>query len=429
VNFAEAEAYLFSLGNEVETMKLGLDNITALLAALSDPQNRYKKVQVAGTNGKGSVCAFLDSICLQAGIKAGLYTSPHLISITERIKIGGTEIADDDFARLATRVRETAVRLSKEGRLRYLPTFFEQITAIALLAFEENDVEIAILETGLGGRFDATTAARAEIAAITRIDLDHQEYLGNTIEEIAAEKAAIISKDTETVVIGAQTRGVMRFLRKYCNDLGIEPINDEYAPWLVVPDTGSTVKICTSLLMFPNVTLGLKGRHQIENAQTAVQIAKALQEDFDVQEEDVVKGLQRARHPGRLETHGRFLFDGAHNPGGATALRQYLDEFVTPPVTMIFGAMAGKDVAEIARVLWPAADNLILTKPENSRAMSAEQLFHFVPNGIDESKIHLTGTVEEALRTAEEVSQPGSTILVTGSLYLVGEARRILVRG
>jgi dihydrofolate synthase/folylpolyglutamate synthase len=181
--------------------------------------------------------------------------------------------------------------------------------------------------------------------------------------------------------------------------------------------------------MFPNVTLGLKGRHQIENAQTAIQIAKALQEDFDIEEEDVFKGLQRARHPGRLETHGQFLFDGAHNPGGATALRQYLDEFVTPPVSMIFGAMAGKDVAEIARVLWPAADNLILTKPENSRAMSAEQLFHFVPKGIDESKIHLTGTVEESLRAAEEVSQPGSTILVTGSLYLVGEARRILVRG
>ena len=429
MNFAEAEAYLYSLGNEVETMKLGLENISALLADLGHPQKNYKKVQVAGTNGKGSVCAFLNSICLQAGIRTGLHTSPHLVSITERIKIDGNDIAEEEFAWSATAVRETAERLTASGTLGYLPTFFEQVTAIALLAFANHEVGLAILETGLGGRFDATTAASAEIAAITRIDLDHQEYLGDTIEEIAAEKAAIISNHTESVVIGAQTSGVMRFLRKYCKDLGIEPINDEYAPWVVLPDTGSTVKVCTSLLMFPNVILGLKGRHQIENAQTAIQIAKVLQEDFDIAEEDVFKGLQHARHPGRLETHGRFLFDGAHNPGGAIALRQYLDEFVTPPFTMIFGAMAGKDVAEIARFLWPAPDNLIMTKPENSRAMNAEQLIQFVPQGIDQSKIHLTSSVGEALRVAETVSRPESTILITGSLYLVGEVRRILMPG
>ncbi|HLA96691.1 MAG TPA: hypothetical protein VK612_13295, partial [Pyrinomonadaceae bacterium] len=157
MNFSDSEAYLLSLGNEVEAMKLGLDNIRTLFAALGDPQNSYKKVQVAGTNGKGSVCAFLNSICLQAGIRTGLYTSPHLISITERIRIDGVDIGEGEFARIATRVRETSERLVADGTLETVPTYFEQVTAIALFAFAEAKIELAILETGLGGRFDATT--------------------------------------------------------------------------------------------------------------------------------------------------------------------------------------------------------------------------------------------------------------------------------
>src|SRR5215203_1369221 len=407
-------------------MKLGLENITILLAALGNPHNNYKKVQIAGTNGKGSVCAFLDSICLQAGIKTGLYTSPHLISITERIKIDGTEIEEDNFAKLATLVRVTAERLLPGGQLKYLPTFFEQITAIALLAFAEHEVKLAILETGLGGRFDATTAAEAEIAAITRIDLDHQEYLGDTIEEIAAEKAAIITRETEAVVIGAQTQPVMRILRKRCADFGIEPLNDEYMPWGVLSGDNGTVKVITTLLIASGITLGLRGKHQIENAQTAIQLAKALSYDFEIEEEDVFKGLEKARHAGRLEYIGRFLLDGAHNPGGAIALRAFLDEFVAGPITMIFGSMKDKAVREIGEILFPKAEKLILTRPANSRAMSAEQLIEFVPQPIDPSKMHLTGSVKEALQVAEEVSQLGSTILITGSLYLVGESRRLL---
>src|SRR5688572_14082294 len=203
-------------------MKLGLENITTLLAALENPHNNYKKVQVAGTNGKGSVCAFLDSICREADIKTGLYTSPHLISITERVKIEGVDIAQDEFARLATLVRDTSESLVHEAKLERIPTFFEQVTAIALLVFAEHRVELAILETGLGGRYDAVTAANAEIAAITRIDLDHQEYLGETIEEIAAEKAAIIHAGSR-VVIGEQDPEVMDVIRNRCRDLGVEP--------------------------------------------------------------------------------------------------------------------------------------------------------------------------------------------------------------
>src|SRR5687768_12144505 len=166
MNFSESVEYLYSLGNEVAAMKLGLENIRRLLDALENPHRKYKKVQVAGTNGKGSVCAFLDAICLKAGIKTGLYTSPHLISITERIKIGGVDIAEDEFARLAGGIRELSETLLARGELEYRPTFFEQMTAIALTAFADAGVELAILETGLGGRLDATTAAEADIAAI-----------------------------------------------------------------------------------------------------------------------------------------------------------------------------------------------------------------------------------------------------------------------
>src|SRR5215204_205962 len=170
MNFQESAEYLLSLGNEVSTMKLGLENIRKLLAALGDRQNNYLKVQVAGTNGKGSVCAFLNSICLEAGIRDGKYTSPHLVSITERVQINGVDISENDFAKYATQVRETSERLVKSGKLESVPTFFEQVTAIALIAFADAGVELAILETGLGGKLDATTAANAQIAAITRID-------------------------------------------------------------------------------------------------------------------------------------------------------------------------------------------------------------------------------------------------------------------
>jgi dihydrofolate synthase/folylpolyglutamate synthase len=175
MNFKDAESYLLSLGNEISTLKLGLGNIQTLLRALDDPQNNYRKVQVAGTNGKGSVCAFLEAMCVSAGIKTGLYTSPHLVSITERIRIDGRDISQDDFALRATHIRYVCESLLKEGGLESRPTYFEQVTATALDHFAKAGVEIAILETGLGGRFDATTAANAEFAAITQIAFDHQK--------------------------------------------------------------------------------------------------------------------------------------------------------------------------------------------------------------------------------------------------------------
>ena len=414
MNFAESEKYLLSLGNEVSTMKLGLESMTGLLAALGNPERKYLKVQVAGTNGKGSVCSFLDSICREAGIRVGTYTSPHLISITERIRINGVDISDDEFARFAGRVRETSENLLAEGDLTAVPTFFEQITAIALLAFAEADLKLAILETGLGGRLDATTAARAEIAAITRIDLDHQEYLGYTIEEIAAEKAAIIRSQSQ-VVVGEQPNAVIKIF-KGGNATGRDCV-------FLTDDHGEDGAHSLPVGFPP---LGLAGRHQMENARIAAALVEFLRERFEIADEAVERGLRNARHPGRLEYFGdnRYLFDGAHNAGGARVLLDYLDETVTRPITMVFGAMAGKDVEEIASILFSKAETIILTQPENSRAMTAAAIAEAVDVGG--TPLILTLNVSEALKTADEITPNEGLILITGSLYLVGEAKRIL---
>lgn len=432
MNFPESEAYLLSLGNEVEAMKLGLDNIRALLNALGNPQNNYKKVQVAGTNGKGSVCAFLNSICLQAGIRTGLYTSPHLVSITERIKIDRDDISESEFARIATLVRETSEKLVETGELKTIPTYFEQVTAMALVAFAEAKVELAILETGLGGRFDAVTAANAEIAAITRIDLDHQEYLGETIEEIAAEKAAIIRPDTKAVVIGEQLKGALEVLLDRCRRLGITPqaASKSYIWQLDISSRGTTVlELDVPPLNELGVRPGLAGRHQIENAYTAVMIAGTLANDFDIEisEHQIRIGVENARHPGRLEYIGRFLLDGAHNVAGTQALAAYLDEFVSKPITLIFGAMRDKAVSEIAEILWSKADKLVLTRPSNSRALTTDELESAIPRSFDREKIITTESVSMAIEEAYEITPPDGLIVITGSLYLVGEARKLLV--
>lgn len=426
MNFSEASSYLLSLGNEVSAMKLGLESIGKVLENLGNPQNKYVKVQVAGTNGKGSACAFLDAICHAAGIRTGLYTSPHLASITERIRIDGNDISEEDFARHATIIREISESLAGSGELGPVPTFFEQVTAIALSVFAANDVELAILETGLGGRLDATTAARAEIAAITRIDYDHQKILGESIEEIAAEKAAIIRPDSR-VVIGDQPLEAMRILLDRSARFNLTPVtSSEPNDWkLCYTEEGTNVRLETTLAVYDRAKLGLKGRHQVENGRVAVSTAQVLHHDFgfDITDDCLLNGLEHAFHPGRLEyVRGRYLLDGAHNVGGARALAAYLHEFEKGPITMIYGTMRDKDVGAITRILFPAAANLILTKPNNPRALGARGLLRF----SSDKNVHVTRTAEESIRLADDIAS--GLILVTGSLYLVGEARKLLLQ-
>lgn len=433
MNFSDSESYLFSLGNEVEAMKLGLENMRKLLQELGDPQSSYLKVQVAGTNGKGSVCAFLNSICRTAGIETGVFTSPHLVSMTERIKINGREISETDFADLATKVRKTAEKLLEEGAIRYRPTFFEQITAMGLLAFAQKRVKLAILETGLGGRLDATTAANAEIAVITKIDLDHQEYLGNSIEEIAAEKAAIIRPGSRVVALRQRT-AASHVIRQRCLEVGVEPVwaTDEIETTTRRTEghhLAFTHTFKTARRSYTDIEPAILGRHQAANAALAIGVAEILEaEYFEISELDISLGLETAVHPGRLEFVDGLLLDGAHNPAGVQALADFLDECVSPPIVMIFGAMRDKDVEGIGDILFKKVDSLVFTEPDNTRALTAAELRERVAARIGDKRVMLTESVKEALKAARKEAGDEKQVLVTGSLYLVGEVKRLLAK-
>ena len=413
MSFDEALSYLLSLGHETLTIKLGLRNTETLLKALGDPHKEFPSVQIAGTNGKGSTAVTLDSICRAAGIRTGLFTSPHLISITERIQIAGEQVSETNFARLTAQVKECAEELLEQGRLETLPTFFEHVTAIALLAFREAKVDLAILETGLGGRLDSTTAAGAEIVAITAIAKDHEEYLGHTLAEIAAEKAAIIRRGV-TAIVAPQKEDALEVILDRCESVGVKPRHIEPA-------------------RYENMSTGLRGRHQIVNVSTAIALAEALRErGFTIRHEAIIRGVETVRHPGRLELwdgQPQILFDGAHNPAAALALRYYLEEFVKQPITMIFGAMRDKALSAMAATLFPKADELILTELDNPRAATGEMLMSAVPADFDKARVRVASSVKEAVQLARKVTPEVGLVCVTGSLYLIGAVQEALRGG
>ncbi|HEX8719190.1 MAG TPA: Mur ligase family protein [Pyrinomonadaceae bacterium] len=434
MNFQESVSYLFGLGHETVAIKLGLENVSRLLERLGRPQDSFPSVQIAGTNGKGSTAAMLESVCLASGLRAGLYTSPHLVTVTERVRVGGAEIRREEFARLATRVRAAAEEVERESGA--LPTFFEQVTAVALCAFADARVELAILETGLGGRLDATTAAGARWVCVTPVALDHQEYLGSTLAAIAAEKAAIIRPGVRAAVVAPQEPEAAEVILRRCRECGVEPrlLTGGAEVEEAAADGRLRVRLRTPRAVYGGVRLALRGRHQLVNAAAAVALAEALAEDgFPVSRGHVSEGLERAAHPGRLELDsGRepaILYDGAHNPAGALALRAYLDEFAPRGVTMVFGAMRDKELAGIGRALFPAAAHLVLTRPDNPRAASVEELLRAVPVPPSSSTIALAPSVRDALAIARTHTPPGGLVCVTGSLYLVGEVKALLENG
>ena len=427
MDFEESVKYLLSLGHETLTMKLGLRNTELLLKALGHPEKTFPSVQIAGTNGKGSTAVFLDSICRAAGIRTGLFTSPHLNSITERISINGSEISQDDFARNSTLVRSTAQHLISSGQLPALPTFFEHVTAIALLAFREAEVEIAILETGLGGRLDATTVAGAETVAITALALDHQEYLGETLPEIASEKAAIIRPGVSAVV-APQLPEAMDVILRRCEETEVAPVLvDERGIGIhsSTSDGRFTVTFATSESRYDSVEVGLRGRHQILNAFLALQLAESLRKrGFSIPDRAVVSGLEAARHRGRLELLDQsppLLLDGAHNPSGAIVLREYLKEFVQGPITLIFGTMKDKRLNEIAAILFSVASLVILTRPDNQRSADVQDLQELARVLLPEERILTSRSASDALAIANKVTPANGLICATGSLYLLGE--------
>jgi len=358
----------------------------ALAASLGNPQDEFACVLIAGTNGKGSVAKLLSSMMPEAG----LYTSPHLIRLNERIQIGGVEISDKDLKETFEIVKYHAAT-AKE--LLYAPTYFELVTAMAFLYFRDR-VNFAILEVGLGGRLDATNIVEQEVSVITSIGMDHQQFLGNTIEEIAAEKAGIIKGDGP-VVVGPSA------------DLPV--IREKAGSRLIVARA-------EDLQAYENLHPQLVGKHQKENIAVAIKAAECL----GIDGKTVVAGVNNTTWPGRLEKLGRFLLDGAHNIPAAGALAEFLKESYPEGVWMIFGAMADKQYEEMISILKPHTQQVIFTRPQSNRAKDPVELQRLI------SGSHAIATVPEAIEYARVQAPPDATILICGSLYLIGEARPLI---
>jgi len=426
----DAIAYLLGLGNEVLAMKLELGAVTLLLERLGSPHLAFPSALIAGTNGKGSVAAMLDSIAREAGLMPGLYTSPHLVDIEERVRVGGRPVSGARFAELATRVREAAEALVGEDALPATPTFFEQVTAVAFVELAARGVDLGVVEVGMGGRLDATNVLAPVVSVITPVSLDHQKYLGDTVARIAAEKAGII-KAGSAAVIARQHPDALAVLARRCEECGVKPVFTGHAEIHHSERGRFTVSYTTEEDRYDRLLVGLRGRHQVENALAAIHAAEALRRSgLAIPRAAIARGLARAEWPGRLELlpgvpgAPALLLDGAHNAAGASALRAYLDEFAHGPVTLVFGALEDKDAAEIAAALFPAADAVVFTRPGSPRAAAAGRLAALpLPVGVAS---RVTGSPEEALAVASEITPPDGLVVVAGSLYLVGEVRALL---
>jgi dihydrofolate synthase/folylpolyglutamate synthase len=439
MTYQESVQYLLSLGRELASpqqasaAKFDLKNITVLCERLGQPQREFQSVHVAGTNGKGSTSAMLDSILRAAGLRTGLYTSPHLERINERIRMNGQEISDDEFAAVFTRVRQAIEELLASGRLAAHPTFFECVTAIAFVYFAEAKAEFAVCETGMGGRLDATNVLLPEVAVITQIDFDHENYLGHSIEEIAAEKAGII-KPGARVVSAAEHLIARVVIRRRCAEQSAFLVEIENAFFLedVVAHDGCfsfTAIAYDSGVRIP-VALRLPGRFQVRNALTVLATARLLAErGAPIEEEAITRGFAAATWPGRLEKindRPEIYVDGTHNPAGAREIAVFWEQFLAGrKIYLIYGAMRDKSVDEIAGLLFPRAAAVILTTPAQSRAISAPLLAEMTAHHAQQSEI--IPDPAKALARALELASPEDVIFITGSLYLVGDLRRALM--
>ncbi len=365
-------------------IKLGLENISTLCLALGNPQNRFLSVHVAGTNGKGSVSAMLAEIMRAHGLKTGLYTSPHLVRVEERIRVDGREIASKRFRELLAQLKSVIDRLMAEGRLAYHPTYFEVVTALAFLEFAERDVDVAVLEVGMGGRFDATNVVRPLVSVITTIALDHETHLGSTLGKIAFEKAGII-KPAVPVVCGVEGGPALREIRRVAREREA-PLTEVFGP-------GRTLETRRARGGYRFVyagengryafSPGLAGRHQGENAAVAIAAAEVLSRVWrPLEKAKILAAVRETRWEGRLETVRRrplVLLDGAHNVEGVTALAAHIKEVIGRPVVLVFGAMKDKDLRAMTRVLFPVASTVILTRVPYKRSATPEDLLAAAP--------------------------------------------------
>ena len=435
MNYESAVRYLLSLGRELgaptqaTAAKFNLENITVLMERLGRPDRTYPIVHIAGTNGKGSTAAFLESILRAAGFRTGLNTSPHLERINERIRINGEEVSDQIFAETFTRVQEVIEELLAAGRLEAHPTYFECVTALAFEVFARERVEFAVVEVGLGGRLDATNIVRPQVSVITRIDFDHENYLGHSLEEIAREKVGIV-KAGVPVATAPQLPEVREVLRGKARELDatIVDTGEDFDLEREIAEAGCARARARARAMGEAVRLapGLPGRFQLENALNAVATARLLQaRGYRITNQNIEQGIRSTEWPGRLErlqAGPDVYLDGAHNPGAARELAQFLEEnFARRRVYLIFGAMRDKSVDEMTGILFPLASEVIFTQPGTPRAVSANQLADLA--GHHAARYTVIRDAEEALESALAKARSDDAVFVTGSLYLVGQLR------
>ena len=441
VTYESAVHNLLELGHELASnRKFDLAHMRRLAQALGNPQRRFPSVLIAGTNGKGSTAATLASIVQTAGYRTGLYTSPHLLRVNERIQINQEPISDAEFAVIYDRVERCAHELVERGELPWHPSFFEMLTAMAFEYFASAGVELAVLEVGLGGRLDATNIVDPLISVITDIDFDHQNFLGNTLPEIAHEKAGILRPKGTAVLLPQhpmvnETLGKeimerhahavsavkhMPSLTPGADDLSAGAIGNEFALTVM----GKEIRV-----KFP-----LAGRHQLRNLALAITTAEELNRfGFQISAGDVEQGMRSTQWPARFqvipaaEGFPEVVLDVAHNPAGAWALRSALSTFYEDrPLTFIFGAMRDKAIREIAGILFPLADRVIATRARNPRAASPEEIAELGSHA--QTEILQADSVQTALERARMLTGGKGVVVITGSIYIVGEALGLLSR-
>jgi len=439
-SYQNAVEDLYALGHELANTpaeRFNLAYMRAIVRELGNPERQFASVLIAGTNGKGSTAATLAAIVRAAGHRTGLYTSPHLLCINERIRINGEKISEGQFGETHQRVEAVARRLVAAGELPWHPSFFEVLTAMAFDYFAGASVEVAVLEVGMGGRLDATNIVEPVISVITDIALDHQKFLGTTIAQIAREKAGIIRPGGVVVTLPQhpEANDVIgsTIAERSAHAVSAVP----YVPCVVpgaqpapgrVPDgvrTSYPLRVMGEDIV---VESPLVGRHQLRNIALAVAAAEVLnQSGFSVSARDIERGIRKTRWPGRFQriaASGRWpeiILDVAHNPAGAWALRSALSEYAGDrPLVLVFGVMRDKAVGEIAEILFPLAHSVIATRAENPRSASPDEIRAAAARTGTE--VIIEPTLAQALQHARELPPRDSIIVVTGSIYVVGEA-------
>jgi dihydrofolate synthase/folylpolyglutamate synthase len=438
MSYSAAVDGLFALAGELHTApggerrKFDLATMRVLMEALGSPHLQYRSVLIAGTNGKGSTAATLASILRAGGYRVGLYTSPHLIRVNERIRIDGQDISDEDLASHYFRVDDCSRQLVAEGRLKWRPSFFETMTALAFLEFAERRVDIAVLEVGMGGRLDATNIVEPLVSIITDISLDHTEWLGGTIAEIAREKAGILRENGVLVTL-PQHPEANQAIGEAAVALHVRGVNAaEYVP--ARGDEGGTYEL-TVLGERISVAPPLAGSHQRRNVALAIAAACELSNHhgYRLSADRIAEGVRATRWPGRLERFSQpgrpdVLMDVAHNPAGAWALRSALSHLDPQPrsIIAVFGCLKDKAFTEMAQILFPMFETVVLTAVPSPRTASLDELRTAAES--TGTRVVTAANPRDALTQAIEMTALDGVVVVAGSVYLVGGLRGLLLR-